>query len=56
MMPEKLGGVVGSDFKVHQTANVFVIDASVIPIPLATHTTSVVYAMAGAAASVIAQS
>ncbi|UZJ55738.1 hypothetical protein CBS101457_005058 [Exobasidium rhododendri] len=53
MMPESLGGVVGPDFKVHQTSNVWVIDASVIPMPLATHYTSVVYAMANRAASVI---
>lgn len=56
MMPRNLGGVVGSDFKVHGTSNVYVIDASVIPIPLSTHYTSVVYAMASKAADMISGS
>jgi choline dehydrogenase len=55
MMPLQLGGVVGPDFKVYKTANVWVIDASVIPMPLSTHLASVVYAMAMRAAEAIKQ-
>jgi choline dehydrogenase-like flavoprotein len=39
-------GVVNGDLKVYNTTNLRVVDASIIPIQLATHTQTVVYAIA----------
>jgi choline dehydrogenase len=41
MLPESLGGVVGPDLRVHGTANVRVVDASVFPIQFAAHVSAV---------------
>lgn len=46
MLPLKDGGVVDPDLRVYNTKNLRVIDASVIPIPLAMHPQMTVYAIA----------
>ncbi|KAI7265502.1 GMC oxidoreductase [Hortaea werneckii] len=50
MMSEDLGGVVDSDHLVYGTANVRVVDASVLPIQVSGHLTSTLYALAERAA------
>lgn len=46
MMPRKLGGVVDSELRVHGIGRLTVVDASVMPMIPATHTSSTVYAIA----------
>ena len=50
MMPQELGGVVDSDHLVYGTANVRVVDASVLPFQVSGHLTSTLYALAERAA------
>ncbi|TRM64604.1 glucose-methanol-choline oxidoreductase [Schizophyllum amplum] len=46
MLPRKDGGVVDAQLKVYGTANVRVVDASVIPLHISAHTQATVYAIA----------
>jgi choline dehydrogenase len=46
MMPRLLGGVVGTDLKVHGTKRLRVVDASIIPLNPAAHLSATVYAIA----------
>ncbi|KAE9965739.1 hypothetical protein BLS_007428 [Venturia inaequalis] len=53
MMSKELGGVVDDGHKVYGTANVRVVDASVLPFQVSGHLTSTLYALAERAADVI---
>lgn len=53
MMPREDGGCVTTDFKLHGTTNVRVVDASVLPINLAAHLSATLYALAEKAAETI---
>ncbi|KAJ7983000.1 alcohol oxidase [Mycena polygramma] len=53
MARRELGGVVNSKLKVHGTANLRVADASIIPMPVATHIQATVYAIGETAADLI---
>jgi choline dehydrogenase len=53
MMGPELGGVVNADLKVHGVENLRVVDASIMPLIPATHTSSTVYAVAEKAADII---
>lgn len=53
MLPEELGGVVGTDLLVHGIKGLSVVDASVIPFLPATHICTTVYAVAEKAADLI---
>jgi choline dehydrogenase-like flavoprotein len=55
MMSQELGGVVDSDHLVYGTANVRVVDASVLPFQVSGHLTSTLYALAERAAERIQQ-
>lgn len=46
MMSRELGGVVDPELKVYGTANVRIVDASVMPIQTSGHLTSTIYALA----------
>ncbi|EIN08374.1 alcohol oxidase [Punctularia strigosozonata HHB-11173 SS5] len=53
MMPREDGGVVDPQLKVYGTANLRVVDASIIPIQISCHTQSIVYAIAERAVDII---
>jgi choline dehydrogenase-like flavoprotein len=53
MMPEALGGVVGSDLSVYGVRGLSVVDASIIPLLPATHLQATMYAVAEKAADLI---
>ncbi|VUC32404.1 unnamed protein product [Clonostachys rosea] len=56
MLPQELGGVVDPTLKVYGTANVRVVDASVIPHLISGHTSAAVYALAEKASDLIKES
>lgn len=53
MMPELLGGCVGSDLTIYGTKQLSVVDASIIPLVPATHLQATMYAVAEKAADII---
>ncbi|KAK7185964.1 GMC oxidoreductase [Paraphaeosphaeria sporulosa] len=53
MMPQELGGVVGSDLKVYGVGKVSVVDAGIMPLIPSTHLSATIYAMAEKAADII---
>ncbi|KAI4927929.1 hypothetical protein J4E86_011774 [Alternaria arbusti] len=53
MLPEELGGVVGTDLKVYGVGKLSVVDASIVPYLPATHLCTTVYAIAEKAADAI---
>ncbi|KAJ6616015.1 alcohol oxidase [Mycena sp. CBHHK59/15] len=53
MMPQSLGGVVDTSLRVYGTANVRVVDASIIPFPVSAHLSSTVYMIGERAADII---
>ncbi|KAL0572990.1 hypothetical protein V5O48_008981 [Marasmius crinis-equi] len=53
LMPRELGGVVDENLKVYGTSNLRVVDLSILPIMLATHPQTTVYAIAEKAADII---
>ncbi len=55
MMDRALGGVVNSELKVYGTANVRVVDASILPTQVSGHLTATLYAVAELASDVIKQ-
>lgn len=46
MAPKDMGGVVDPQLKVYGTKNLRIVDASIIPLQLGTHTMATVYAIA----------
>jgi choline dehydrogenase-like flavoprotein len=53
MMPEELGGCVGSDLRVYGTRKLSIVDASILPIIPGTHLQMTMYAVAEKAADII---
>ncbi|KZT10003.1 GMC oxidoreductase [Laetiporus sulphureus 93-53] len=53
MLPEDKGGAVDATLKVYGTKNIRIVDLSVIPLPIASHTQTVAYAIAEQAADII---
>ncbi|KDN49790.1 hypothetical protein RSAG8_01855, partial [Rhizoctonia solani AG-8 WAC10335] len=53
MLPREDGGVVDPQLKVYGTANLRVVDASVIPIHLSCHIQSTIYAIAEKASDIL---
>ncbi|KAF7984519.1 hypothetical protein HWV62_13683 [Athelia sp. TMB] len=53
MLPRNEGGVVDSSLKVYGTANVRVVDASIIPLHVSAHIQATIYAIAEKAAHII---
>ncbi|KAI4682959.1 uncharacterized protein J4E84_006861 [Alternaria hordeiaustralica] len=53
MMPESLGGCVGSDLTVHGVKGLSIVDASIIPLIPATHLQATMYAVAEKGADLI---
>ncbi|PSS35594.1 hypothetical protein PHLCEN_2v1471, partial [Hermanssonia centrifuga] len=56
MMRRSLGGVVDAQLKVYDTANIRVVDASVLPLQLSAHLSSSLYGVAEKAADLIKSS
>ncbi|KAF8077647.1 alcohol oxidase [Lyophyllum atratum] len=56
MLPRKDGGAVGPDLIVYGTANVRVVDSSIIPVQLSAHLSATVYGIAEKAADMIKES
>ncbi|CAO3608184.1 unnamed protein product [Mucor hiemalis] len=56
MLPRKLGGVVDSKLKVYGTANLRIVDASIIPLEISSHLMQPVYAVSERAADIIKSS
>jgi choline dehydrogenase-like flavoprotein len=54
MLPQKDGGVVSPELKVYGTANLRVVDASIIPVQLSAHIQTAIYGIAERAAEIIA--
>ncbi|KAH8119486.1 alcohol oxidase [Phellopilus nigrolimitatus] len=52
MLPRTQGGVVDTDLRVYGTANVRVVDASIIPFPISAHLSSTIYAIGEKAADI----
>ncbi|KAF9021318.1 alcohol oxidase [Hymenopellis radicata] len=55
MLPKELGGVVDSHLRVYGTANLRVVDASILPLHFTAHPMATVYAIAEKAAEMIAK-
>ena len=55
MLPQDIGGVVDPELVVYGTANLRVVDASIIPLIISAHPQTVVYAIAERAAGFIAE-
>lgn len=53
MMSRELGGVVDPELRVYGTANVRVVDASILPMQISGHLTATLYAVAERASSII---
>jgi choline dehydrogenase len=53
MMAKELGGVVDPELRVYGTANVRVVDASVMPLQISGHLTATIYALAERAVDII---
>ncbi|KAJ3990845.1 glucose-methanol-choline oxidoreductase, partial [Lentinula boryana] len=53
MASRELGGVVDARLKVYGTRNLRIVDASIIPVPLACHVQATIYAIAEKAADMI---
>ncbi|OBZ73527.1 Oxygen-dependent choline dehydrogenase [Grifola frondosa] len=53
MLPLEDGGVVDHRLKVHKTTNIRVVDASIIPLHIGSHTQAMVYALGEQAADII---
>lgn len=53
MMPKALGGVVGTDLKVHGVGKLRIVDSSIMPLAPGTHLDTTVYAVAERAADLI---
>jgi len=53
MMPRRLGGVVDARLRVHGVDNLRIVDASIMPIIVASHLQSTVYAIAEKAADML---
>jgi choline dehydrogenase len=55
MMSRELGGVVDPELRVYGTANVRVVDASVLPMQISGHLCATLYAVAERASDIIKQ-
>ena len=55
MMARELGGVVDPELRVYGTANVRVVDASILPMQISGHMTATLYAVAERASDLIKQ-
>jgi len=53
MLPRNHGGVVDSSLKVYGTANVRVVDASIIPLHISAHPQATIYGIAEKAVDII---